>query len=339
VRVGGWTVQRVLAGLIGIALAFGLLLWALRGVRIDEVVHNIGAAKPAPLILAILIATATYPMRLPRWRLLLRDDRGEPLPSGPLWHSIAIGFMASNVLPFRAGELVRTYAATRLAGIRFTAALSSIAVERIFDGLAVVALLAFALLKSDLPPGISVGGVSLAHVAQVTGLMALAALLAATLVVVFPLAAEGAVRGVLPAGRVTEAIVGAIEGIRQGLSSLRSPQRVAGVALWSLALWMSNALALYICFTAFGISVGYTGALLVQGILIFGISVQFAPGFLGQFEAAIVAGLALYGIPNGLASSYAIVFHGTTLIPIVLLGAWSLARTPVALRDLRQPQA
>jgi uncharacterized protein (TIRG00374 family) len=339
VRVGEWTVQRVLAGLIGIALAFGLLLWALRGVHIDEVVHNIGAAKPAPLILAILIATATYPMRLPRWRLLLRDDRGEPLPSGPLWHSIAIGFMASNLLPFRAGELVRTYAATRLAGIRFTAVLSSIAVERIFDGLAVVALLAFALLKSDLPPGISVGGVSLAHVAQVTGLMALAALLAATLVVVFPLAAEGAVRRVLPAGRVTEAIVGAIEGIRQGLSSLRSPQRVAGVALWSLALWMSNALALYICFTAFGISVGYTGALLVQGILIFGISVQFAPGFLGQFEAAIVAGLALYGIPNGLASSYAIVFHGTTLIPIVLLGAWSLARTPVALRDLRQPQA
>jgi uncharacterized protein (TIRG00374 family) len=338
VGVAGWTMQRVLAGLIGIAVAVALLLWALRGVRFDEVVHNIGAAKPVPLIVAILLATATYPLRLPRWRLLLRDERGGPLPPAPLWHAIAIGFMANSILPFRAGELVRTYAATRLAGTRFTAALSSIAVERIFDGLAVVALLAFALLRSDLPPDVSVGGVSLAHAAQISGVMALAALLAATLVVVFPLAAEGVVRRVLPSGRITDAIVRAIEGVRQGMTSLRSPALVAGVAFWSLALWAVNALAIYICFGAFGIPVGYTGALLLQGILIFGISVQVTPGFVGQFEAAIVAGLSLYGVPNGLASSYAIVFHGTTLIPILLFGAWSLARTPVALRDLRQPQ-
>lgn len=331
--------RRVLAGLIGIALAFGLLLWALRGVPIDEVVDHIRAAKPVPLIASILIATATFPIRLPRWRLLLRDDRGGPLPAAPLWHAIAIGFLANGILPFRAGELVRTYAATRLTGVRFTAALSSIAVERIFDGLTVVALLAFALLRSDLPPGITVGGVSLIHVAQVTGLLTLGALVVATLVVAFPLAAEGVVRRVLPPGRVTDALVRAIEGVRQGMVSLRSPALVIGVAFWSLVLWMVNALALYVCFAAFDIPVGYNGALLLQGILVFGISVQVTPGFVGQFEAAVVAALALYGVPNGLASSYAIVYHGTTFVPIMLFGAWSLARTPVALRDLRQPQA
>jgi len=332
-------VRRVLAGLIGIALAFGLLLWALRGVPIDEVLDHIRAAKPVPLIASILIATATFPIRLPRWRLLLRDDRGGPLPAAPLWHAIAIGFLANGILPFRAGELVRTYAATRLTGVRFTAALSSIAVERIFDGLTVVALLAFALLRSDLPPGITVGGVSLIHVAQVTGLLTLGALVVATLVVAFPLAAEGVVRRVLPPGRVTDALVRAIEGVRLGMASLRSPALVIGVAFWSLVLWMVNALALYVCFAAFDIPVGYNGALLLQGILVFGISVQVTPGFVGQFEAAVVAALALYGVPNGLASSYAIVYHGTTFVPIMLFGAWSLARTPVALRDLRQPQA
>ena len=331
--------RRVLAGLIGIALAFGLLLWALRGVPIDEVLDHIRAAKPVPLIASILIATATFPIRLPRWRLLLRDDRGGPLPAAPLWHAIAIGFLANGILPFRAGELVRTYAATRLTGVRFTAALSSIAVERIFDGLTVVALLAFALLRSDLPPGITVGGVSLIHVAQVTGLLTLGALVVATLVVAFPLAAEGVVRRVLPPGRVTDALVRAIEGVRLGMASLRSPALVIGVAFWSLVLWMVNALALYVCFAAFDIPVGYNGALLLQGILVFGISVQVTPGFVGQFEAAVVAALALYGVPNGLASSYAIVYHGTTFVPIMLFGAWSLARTPVALRDLRQPQA
>jgi uncharacterized membrane protein YbhN (UPF0104 family) len=75
----------------------------------------------------------------------------------------------------------------------------------------------------------------------------------------------------------------------------------------------------------------------MQGILVFGITVQLTPGFVGQFEAAIVAALALYRVPNDLASSYAIAFHATTFVPIILLGAWSLARTPLALSDLRAP--
>jgi hypothetical protein len=274
-------------------------------------------------------------MRLIRWRLLLRSETGAPLPAGPLWHAIAIGFMANNLLPFRAGELVRTFAATKLSGARFTAAISSIAVERVFDGLACVGLLGAGLLTSDLPPGVVVGGISVARAAQVAGVISLGALAAAGAVVAFPAAAEGLIRRLLPAGRMTDRLISVIEGLRHGLASLRSPALLAQVSIWSLALWLVNALALYVGFHAFDIPVGFGGALLMQGVLVIGISVQLTPGFVGQFEAAIVAALALYGIPNDVASSYAIAYHGATFIPITLAGAWSLARTPVALSDLR----
>ena len=118
----------------------------------------------------------------------------------PLWHAVAIGFMANNLLPFRAGELVRVFAATKLVGAPFSTVLSSIAIERIFDGLAVVALLSVGLIASDLPAGVAVGGVSVASAARVTGALAGVALVAAVLVVAFPLAAERVVRRVLPAG-------------------------------------------------------------------------------------------------------------------------------------------
>jgi len=333
----GGTARRAVAALLGVALAAGLLFWALRGVHLSEVLLHLRAARSLPLALAVVLATATFPLRLVRWRLLLRDERGGPLPAGPLWHAVAIGFMANNLLPFRAGELVRTFAATRLSGARFSAVLSSIAVERIFDGLAVVALLIVALLASDFPADIAVGGVSLRHAAQAAGTMGVAALVAAVLVVTFPLAAEGLVRRVLPAGRITDKIVTLLEGIRQGLTALRSPTRLAGVVFWSFAVWLVNAWAFYAGFEAFGIPVSFVGALLLQGVLIFGITVQFTPGFVGQFEAAIVAALALYEVPNALASSYAIAFHATTFLPIILLGAWSLARTPIGLGDLRRP--
>jgi hypothetical protein len=311
------------------------LLWALRGVHLEEVVRQIRNADPWPLALGVVLATLTFPIRLIRWRLLLRSETGAPLPAMPLWHAIAIGFMANNLLPFRAGELVRTFAATKLSGARFTAAISSIAVERVFDGLACMALLGIGLLTSDLPSGVVVGGISIARAAQVAGFLSIGALAAAGSVVAFPTAAERLIRRILPAGRMTEGLISAIEGLRHGLASLRSPALLIGVSFWSLAHWLVNALAFYVSFAAFDIPVGFGGALLLQGVVVIGISVQLTPGYVGQFEAAIVAALALYGISNQVASSYAIAYHGATFIPITLAGAWSLARTPVALSDLR----
>jgi uncharacterized protein (TIRG00374 family) len=327
--------RRTLSTIVGAVVAIALMVWALRGVHLDEVVRHLRNARLAPLAVAVVLATLTYVIRLIRWRLLLRDTDGGPLPVVPLWHAVAIGFMANNLLPFRAGELVRIIAASRLAGVRFTAVLSSIAVERIFDGLAVVALLSVSLIASDLPPDVAVGGVSVRHAAQVGGAMGAASLLIALLVVAFPSSAERAIRAVLPAGGVTERLVALIEGLRHGLTALRSPALLGGTVVWSLVLWLVNALALYVAFDAFDIRVGFLGALLMQGILVFGITVQLTPGFLGQFEAAIVAALALYGVRNDVASSYAIAYHVLTFLPIILLGAWSLARTPVALSDLR----
>ena len=324
---------------MGALLAIALLLWALRGVHLDEVVRRIRQADLAPLILGTVLGTIAFPIRLVRWRLLLRGPDGTALKPWPLWHAVAIGFMANNLLPFRAGELVRVFAATKLSGARLTATMSSIAVERIFDGLAVIGLLGAGLLFSDLPSGVAVGGVSLARAAQVAGLISVAALLGAAAVVAFPLAAEGLVRRLLPAGGLADRIVAIIEGIRHGLASLRSPGLLAGVVLWSLVLWLVNAASFWVSFAAFDIPVGFAGALILQGVLVIGISVQLTPGFVGQFEAAIVAALALYGISNEVASSYAIAYHGATFLPITLAGAWSLARTPVALSDLRGTRA
>ena len=332
----GGRLRRALLPAIAIALSVALLAWALRGVSLDAVLGHIKAARFGPLAAAVVIATLTFPLRLVRWRLLLRDERGEPYPSGPLWHAIALGFMANNVLPLRAGELVRTYAAARLAPARFTTVLSSVAVERIFDALTVVGLLTFALLTSNLPVSVQVAGTSVADLARAAGLIGVIGLLGAILVVAAPLAAERVVRRLFNHTRFADRVVDLIEGIRHGLAVLRSPRRLAGVIFWSLVLWLVNALAFYVGFAAFDIPVSYTGALLLQGLLVLGISIPSTPGFFGPFEAVIVAVLALYGVPASLAFSYAIGFHVTTLVPITLLGIWSLVRTPGGLKALRR---
>ena len=241
--------------------------------------------------------------------------------------------MGNNVLPFRMGEVMRSYAVTRLAGVRFTASLSSVAVERVFDGLSVVLLMAVGLVVAGLPSSTEVGGVPMSRIAVVSGATMGAALLAGIVVVSAPLLAERIVRRLVPSDRIADRLVALVEGVRHGLGVLRSPVRVVGVAAWSLALWLVNATSFWIMFAAFDIPVGLGGALVMQGVLIFGIAVPSTPGYVGVFEAAIKAVLLLFGVGAAQAVAYAVTYHVTTFLPIVLLGAWSLARTSLGLRE------
>jgi uncharacterized protein (TIRG00374 family) len=247
--------------------------------------------------------------------------------------------MANNVLPFRAGEVLRCLAASRLAPVRFTAAVSSIAVERLFDGLAVVTLLALALFSPGLSADARVAGVSLSRAAAGAGVVCVLGLLAAGAVVAWPLASERLVRRLVPTAALAERLVRLIEGVRHGLLVLRSPGRIAAVFGWSIAHWLVNALAFWLAFEAFGLGVSFTGALLVLGVLAFGIAVPSGPSAAGVFEAVIVAALALYGVDHGRAFACALTYHVTTFFPITLLGFWSLAHTPLGLGALRRPPA
>src|SRR4029079_13586211 len=128
--------------------------------------------------------------------------------------------------------------AARLTQARFTTVISSVAVERIFDALTVVALLAFALLTSDLPSTVTVAGTSVTQLARAAGVASMVALLLAIMVVSAPLAAGRLIRRLLPSSKLANRLVDLIEGIRQGLAVLRSPSRLAGVIIWSLVIWL-----------------------------------------------------------------------------------------------------
>jgi uncharacterized protein (TIRG00374 family) len=322
---------------VGISAAF--LYWALHSIQFADVLAELKRAHLVPIVLTVIIATSTFVLRIFRWRILLRANDGSSLPASSLWHAIAIGFMANNVLPFRAGEVLRSLAITRLTRTRLTAALSSIAVERLFDGVAIVALLTIGLLTSGLPADAEVKGVRLTHIAIVAVITFAAALVVAALVVAFPRAAENLVRKVVPFPRLAEKLVAMIEGVVHGLSVLQSPVKILTVTLWSLIIWLVNVTSFYVAFKAFDIPVNFAGAMIMQGLLAFAISAPTAPGFVGVFEIAIKLTLLLYAIPEDRAVTYALVYHATTFVPITLLGAWSLVKTGLGLKNLRQEAA
>ena len=90
-----------------------------------------------------------------RWRMLLRPLGDVPVLSAR-WSATVIGFGAGAVLPFRLGELVRPALVARKTGMKMSAALSSVVLERLFDML--IVLLCFLVVSFTQPVPPACGG-------------------------------------------------------------------------------------------------------------------------------------------------------------------------------------
>ena len=329
------TRRRSLIAALVVLVTAGLLYWVLRDTSIGEITSHLRRARPAPLVLAVALATATFVIRAIRWHTLLRRPDGGPVPPMALWHATAVGFMANNTLPFRLGEVIRSYAVGRLGGVSLASGLSSIAVERALDLLTLVGLLVFALFRSGIPGETEIRGSRLDALALRAAALCAVIFLAALGVVLFPRLAERIIRRLVPFPRLADRLVTLIEALRAGLQVLRDPRRLLTAATWSLALWLVNAASFFVAFAAFGIQVDFAGALLVQTLLAFGVAAPSTPGYFGVFELVTAAALALFGVPYSLGVAYGATYHVTTFVPIVLLGFWSLTRTGLSLREAR----
>jgi len=322
---------------LGIVLSAGLLVWTLRGESPSEIWGVISGANVALLIAAALVATAVFPLRAIRWRVIL-EPVAPGVPIGPLWRSIAVGMMVNNIYPARLGEIARAYALTRETNrVSLTSAVASLAVDRVFDALTLMLLLVSAMLAPDFPTGITVGGQPVQRGVGLFAAGALGLFFGLYVIVAFPERLARVYAAVV--GRVAPRFVhrgsAIIHAFSEGLGVLRSPRRFAVVFFWALVHWLVNALAFWIGFKAVAINVPFSAANFLQGIIAIGVALPSSPGFFGVFEAAAKVGLEVYGVPGGRAVSWAIGFHILSFIPITLIGLYYFARLGLHFSDFR----
>ena len=317
-------------------LSAALIYWTLHGISPTEVARRLSEADPLLFAAATLCATAIFALRARRWLTILEPVAGS-LPFGPLWRATALGMMVNNVVPARAGEIARAYALTRETAVPFPTSLASLAVDRLFDAIVLLLLAATALLDPGLSSGETLAGRPLGSFASGAGLLVLMLLTGLYALVFFPgqllRLFELFARRVSPS--VEERGRGVLETFVGGLSVLREPARFAAVFGWTLAHWMLNALGFWLAFKAVGIAAPFSAALFLQAFIALGTAVPALPGFFGVFEYMSVQGLAVYGIGQQQAATWAIGYHLFSFIPITLIGAYYFARLGVKLRDLQ----
>ena len=124
--------------ILGIAITLVCLALAVYGVNFAELQKALAGANYALIVPALLLWLVGYIARTLRWRAILA---GSPVGSlTGLFGVLMVGFATNNLLPARLGEFARAYLLRRRTGLRKTFVLASIFLERIFDGLALVAV-------------------------------------------------------------------------------------------------------------------------------------------------------------------------------------------------------
>lgn len=320
---------------IGVAISVALLWWALRDVSFAEVVRELRAADPGLFLLSVIAATLAFPIRAMRWKVLLLPVAPK-LPFRPRFAAVNIGMAANNLIPARVGEFARALALSRLSIVPVGAALGSLVIERLFDGVILVTLLFVAMAMPGFPAN-SVGGVDPRAAAGVAGVALLVVGLAMFFLVFAPERSVAVVESisakVLPES-YRRPLVDALRSFLGGLGVLRDGRLFAASLAWAVGQWVFLAYSYHLALLAFDIHVGFFGAVFLQSLISLAVALPSSPGFFGPWEAAAKIALALWAVPSDKAVSFAVGFHLGGFVPVTLMGIWYVWRLNLRWRDV-----
>lgn len=319
-----WVGLAVTALLLGLFLLFIDLRGMARALRQADYWY---------LLPAVAVYFAGVAVRALRWSVVLGPVRRvSPLRLFPI---VVIGFTANNVLPVRLGELVRAYLLGQREGMSKTVALGTIAVDRLFDGLALLALFFLAALLIPSVQwardpvivnvvrltAIAFGGVGLVFLALVF-LPRVSRRIAARLlrITTWTLLRLPLGPGRKPLLRFEERTESLVDLFLQGLEAMRSPWRVALALPLSLAIWTIEAVMFLFVAQGFGLHLPFTVMLLATATSNLITTVPSSQGGVGPFEGVLVGTLALFGVGSGQAGAFAVALHAALLVPVTVLG-------------------
>lgn len=307
-----------------------LLLWLVfRGEDLGAIAQQLATADPVWLLVAGAFLTSGGLIRALRWGILL-EPLGVPTTLRSRWAALNIGFMITNLLPARLGEIVRPFALSRMAPVSMSGALGTIVLERLLDMVALVLLLLVTLLSPAFPTGATVLGHSVGYAALAGILVAAIASAAVGVLFIWPSVIERLVRAfarLLP-GDVEYGAVAKFESFLSGLDLLRRPAAMLKAFLLSLLLWVWMAASFWTAFRAFGIELGATAAMFAQCAVSLFVALPAGPGFIGTLQAGVSVSVHdVFGVAAEPTLSLAIGYHLAGFIPVTLLGlyyAWRL---------------
>jgi glycosyltransferase 2 family protein len=248
----------------------------------------------------LLYCVATL-LRAERWHRILhltdvRSRRSDAYGLTP------VGYMGNNVLPARAGEMLRAVLLSPRSQASKRTVLGTIVAERMLDAVALagifVAVVYGILRKTTLPSDRPLLGLAIVAGALVLG---------------------GALLLILRRYHLFERLVAFARPLAGGPRALLGKQGLALLAV-SFVLWAVEAAVYLTVAHAVALDLSGMGALYLVALTNLFAMLPAAPGYVGTFDAAVLFGVKAVGGTGSAAVSYLLLLRFVLFVPITVVG-------------------
>jgi len=300
-------VSRILRLALTLVIVVGLVLFA-RKVNWHTTWQSITEANRTILLFAALVNLLSLALKAVRWWIFLR-----PVGATSLWMAIKATFAGAglnNILVANGGEAARVVFVARAAHVKSAKILATLALERMFELIGYIILLALSVSFLELPSALTrfrpVAWVALAGVA---------------ILLVYLVRRPERAEVIAPStigwrSRVANYMrhfLHTIGGISTGPRFATAI--VLSVGIWALQLWTYSLTARAAHFNL--PLVGTVAAILAVNL---GFAVRATPGNVGVFQAMYAVTAAGFGMDKDQAIAVAFLIQTQQIIPVTLIG-------------------
>ncbi|MBN1145622.1 MAG: flippase-like domain-containing protein [Anaerolineales bacterium] len=316
---GDW--RKILPGLFISALALAVVLYL---VDLRQMLAALRLADYRLVALVYLLTVLWVMVRTVAWRTLLQ----EKATLGQVFLTVNEGYLLNNILPFRLGEVGRSFLLGRKAGLGFMHVFSTVLIERALDMGFSAAVLLISLpfvvgAEWASQAAILAGGLVLLGL----GMLYLLARYRDWALAQFErLAARWPLLGRLGKNQVLAFFA--------GLAVLTDGWRFLRAVFWIALNWLIAVFQFYGMILAFFPGARLLWAVFCLGVVTLGVAAPSSPGAVGVLELAMVGALYMFGLDQSVALAAALTTHLTNYLVTGLVGAYALARDGLSLSGL-----
>lgn len=268
--------KKLIAGII-VSVIF--IWFSMRGVEYEEVFKALENINYVFLLPTIMLFLCMSFLRSVRWGVILSPM--ERIDQRRLFPITCVGYMAIALIPMRIGEFIRPYLVSSEGKIPLSSALATILVERVFDVLTLLGILFLVFISSTLPVWVVKSGYS----DLFTFVVLICVLFILYYKTEFCLKLSRPLLNKLPL-KFNVGIEGLVRNFVEGFKIISSPKRLFYTLFLSVLIWASSGLGIYCLFFFHDFRLPIASTFLVLVIVIIGISLPVAPGFVGNFQFA-----------------------------------------------------
>ncbi|UCH97028.1 MAG: flippase-like domain-containing protein [Candidatus Aminicenantes bacterium] len=259
-----------------------------------------------------------------RWQILLESKAHIPLSD--MFRYNIISQYVNIIIPARFGELLKAWLASRKYSLSGSYVLGTVLIEKMIESFLVIVLAVLAPVFYTFKTKLK------GHTIAIVIFLILIPLLILVIWKREWVRKQLARLANLFPTKLKKRILDFLDKGMEAFALLKDIKMILQVVLITIIVIFSQVITNLILFKAYGFQLSIFEALILQVVILIGMSLPSVPGKIGIFEYTVLLGLSMFGIEESIALGYGLMLHVIAYLPKILLGFVFTANLNISLK-------